>query len=148
LITMPEGKSREFSALFWFKSEWLPKTLFEKTLLKMAGQKKLKGQILVELKPCQHLDTTREIIFFQVPNCNAIRLRDTLHRAMTNTKSGMIQKYPAKYPRMKWCVGLPDFEMVQDFVRNTSWRNREEELMIKPYHKMAWHLEAPCHEVD
>jgi hypothetical protein len=131
LNTIPEGNSRAFLALFWFKSEWLPKTLFEKTLLKIAGQKKLiKGQISVELKLCQHLDTTREIIFFQVPNCNAIGLWDTLCRAMTNTKSGMIQKYPVKYPRTEWCVGLPDFEIVQDFVKNTPWRNREEKLMI------------------
>jgi hypothetical protein len=67
---------------------------------------------------------------------------------MTNTKSGMIQKYPAKYPRMEWCIGLLNFEMVRDFVKNTPWHNREEELTIHPYHKMAWHLEAPCPEVD
>jgi hypothetical protein len=148
LNTIPEGKSQAFLALFWFKSEWLPKTIFEKTLLKMAGQKKHKGQILVKLKQCKHLDTTREIIFFQVPNCNAIMLQDTLPRAMTNTKLGMIQKYPTKYPRMEWCIGLPDFAMVQDFVLNTPWHNREEKLTIQPYHKMAWHLEAPCHKVD
>ncbi len=127
---IPEGKSRAFLALFWFKNEWLPKTLFEKMLLKMAGQKKLTGQVLVKLKPCQHLDTTREIIFFQILNCNAIGLWDTLRRAMTNTKSGMIQKYPTKYPRMEWCISLPDFEMVQDFVNNTPWRSREEKLTI------------------
>jgi hypothetical protein len=148
LNTIPKDKSRAFLASFWFKSEWLPKTLFEKRLLKMAGQKKLNRQILVELKPCQHLDTTREIIFFQVPNCDAIGLQDTLRRAMTNTKSGIIQKYLAEYPRMEWCVGLPDFEKVRDFVKNTPWHNREEKLMIQPHHKMAWHLEAPCHEVD
>ncbi len=90
LNTIPKGKSQAFLASFWFKSEWLPKILFEKTLLKMAGQKKLKGQISVELKPCQHLDTTREIIFFQVPNCDAIGLWDRLLRAMANTNSGMI----------------------------------------------------------
>jgi hypothetical protein len=38
----------------------------------MAGQKKLKGSILVEMKPCQHLDTTREIIFFQVPTATPL----------------------------------------------------------------------------
>jgi hypothetical protein len=98
LNTIPEGKSQAILMLFWFKSEWLPKTLFEKMLLNMAGQKKLKGQILVKLKPCQHLDTTREIIFFQAPNCNATGLRDALCRAMTKIKSGMIQKYPQNTP--------------------------------------------------
>jgi hypothetical protein len=78
LNTIPEGKSRSFSASFWFKCEMLLKTLFEKTFLKMTGQKKLKGSIMVEMKPCQHLDTSREIIFFQVPNCNATGLQDTL----------------------------------------------------------------------
>jgi hypothetical protein len=63
LNTIPEGKSRSFSASFWFKCEMLPKILFKKTFLKMAGQKKLKGSISVEMKPCQHLDTVREIIF-------------------------------------------------------------------------------------
>jgi hypothetical protein len=98
-------------------------------------------------KPCQHLDTTREIIFFQVPNCDAIGLWDTLPRAMTN-QIGDDPKVLQKYPRMEWCVSLPDFEMVQDFVKNTPWRNREKKLTIQPNHKMAWHLEAPCHEVD
>jgi hypothetical protein len=74
LNTIPKCKSRAFLTSLWFKSEWLSKTPFEKTLSKMAGQKKLKGQISVKFKPCQYLDTTREIIFFQVPNCNAIRL--------------------------------------------------------------------------
>jgi hypothetical protein len=78
LNTIPEGKSRSFSASFWFKCKMLPKVLFEKTFLKMAGQKKLKGSIVVEMKPCQHLDTAREIIFFQVPNCDAIGLQDML----------------------------------------------------------------------
>jgi hypothetical protein len=87
----------------------------------MAGHKKLKGQILVKLKPCQHLDNTREIIFFQVLNCNATGLRDTLRRAMIKIKSGMIQKYPTKYPRMERCFSLPDIKMVQDFVNNTPW---------------------------
>jgi hypothetical protein len=76
LNTIPEGKSRLFSASFWFKCKMLPKTLFEKTFLKMAGQKKLKGPITVEMKPCQHLNTAREIIFCQVPNCDATGLRD------------------------------------------------------------------------
>ena len=64
LNTIPEGKSRSFLASFWFKCKLLPKTLFEKTFLKMAVQKKLKGSIVVEMKPCQHLETAREIIFF------------------------------------------------------------------------------------
>jgi hypothetical protein len=34
----------------------------------MAGQKKLKGSISVEMKPCQHLDTAREIIYFRSLN--------------------------------------------------------------------------------
>ena len=148
LNTIPEGKSRSFSASFWFKCEMLPKSLFEKTFLKMAGQKKLKGSISVEMKPCQHLDTAREIIFFQVPNCDAIGLRDMLRKAMTKAKSGMIHKYPSKYPRMEWGAALPEFEMVRDFVKNTPWRNREEKSSIQAFHKTAWHLECPRHAVD
>jgi hypothetical protein len=49
---------------------------------------------------------------------------------------------------MEWCFALLDFETVQDFVKNTPWHNREEKLTIQPYHKMAWHLEGPCHKVD
>ncbi len=112
LNIIPEGKSRLFSASFWFKCEMLPKVLFEKMFLKMAGQTKLKGSISVEMKPCQHLDTRREIIFFQVPNCNAIGLRDMLRKDMTKAKSGMIHNYPLKYPRMELGAALPDFEMV------------------------------------
>jgi hypothetical protein len=148
LNTTPEGKSRSFSASFWFKCEMLPKTLFKKTFLKMSGQKKLKGSIIVEMKPCQHLDPAREIIFFQVPNCNATGLRGTLRKAMTKAKSGMIHKCPSKYPRMEWCNALPEFEMVRDFVKNTPWQNREEKSSIQAYHKTTWHLECPQQEVD
>ncbi len=148
LNTIPEGKSRSFSASFCFKCKMLPKDLFEKTFFKMAGQKKLKGSIAVEMKPCQHLDTTREIIFFQVPSCDAIGLRDLLRKAMTKAESGMIHKYPLKYPRMEWGAALPEFEMVRDFVKNTPWRNREEKSSIQAFHKMAWHLECPCHAVE
>jgi hypothetical protein len=49
---------------------------------------------------------------------------------------------------MEWCFALLDLKMVQDFVKNTPWCNMEEKLTIQPYHKMAWHLKAPCHEVD
>jgi hypothetical protein len=147
LNTIPEGKSRSFSASFWFKCKMLPKVLFEKTFLKMAGQKKLKGSIAVEMKPCQHLDTAREIIFFQVPSYNAIGLQDLLRKAMTKAKSGMIHKYPLKYPRMEWGAALPEFKMVRDFVKNTPWRNREEKSSIQAFQKMAWHLECPRHAV-
>jgi hypothetical protein len=68
--------------------------------------------------------------------------------AMTKAKSGMIHKYPLKYPRMEWGAALPEFEMVRDFVRNTPWRNREEKSSIQAFHKTAWHLECPCYAVD
>ncbi len=148
LNTIPEGKLRLFSASFWFKCKMLPRTLFKKTFLKTAGQKKLKGSIMVEMKPCQHLDTAREIIFFQVPNCDATGLQDMLRKAMTKAKSGMIHNYPSTYPRMEWCNALPEFEMVRDFMKNTPWRNREEKSSIQAYHKTAWHLECPCQEVN
>jgi hypothetical protein len=106
LNTIPKGKSRAFLALLWFKSYWLLETLFKKMLLKMAGQKKLKGQIWLNSN-LANTYTTREITFFQVSNCNAIGLQDTLHRAMTNNKSGMIQKSSTKYPRMEWGLCPP-----------------------------------------
>ena len=34
-----------------------------KTLLKMAKQSQHKGTVSIERKPCQHLDTTRDIIY-------------------------------------------------------------------------------------
>jgi hypothetical protein len=89
-----------------------------------------------------------KIIFFQVPNCDATGLQDTLWKAMTKAELGTIQKYPSKYPRMEWCNALPEFEMARDFVKNTPWRNREEKSTIQAYHKTAWHLECPQQEVD
>jgi hypothetical protein len=56
---------------------------------------------------------------------------------MTKAKSGMIHKYPSKYPRMEWCNALPGFKMIRDFVKNTPWRNREKKLSIQAYHKTA-----------
>ena len=33
--------------------------------------------------------------------------------------------------------------MVQDFVENTPWSNREEKVTIQAFHKLVWHLECP-----
>ncbi len=76
--------------------------LLEKTSLKMATQTKIKGTMMVEMKPCQCLDTTRDIIFFNLPFCNAIVLRDFIPRALTKQKSALIKCHPLKYPWMEW----------------------------------------------
>ncbi len=68
----------------------------------MASQKKYKGFIVIELKSCQHLDTSRDIIFFNIPFCSALGLRDLIRRAMIKQKNTMVTRYPAKYPRMEW----------------------------------------------
>jgi hypothetical protein len=59
-----------FMASFYFKCNIEPKTLFEKTLLKMAKQSKHKGTVVIVVKPCQYLDTTWEIMFIKLPYCD------------------------------------------------------------------------------
>jgi hypothetical protein len=120
----------------------------EKTSLKMATQMTHKGAMMVEMKPCQCLDTTREIIFFNLPFCNPISLWDFICRALTKQKSALIKHHPLKYPRMEWGRHLPEFEMVQDFVENTPWHSREDKSTIKAFHKIVWHLECPWNQVD
>jgi hypothetical protein len=78
LNTMPKDKGRSFTGSFYFRSSWDPNKLFEKTLLKMAGQTKLKGSISIGVKPCQFLDTKRAVIFFNLPFCLAPGLRQAL----------------------------------------------------------------------
>jgi hypothetical protein len=128
--------------------EWDPAALLEKTSLKMATQTKCKGTILVELKPCQYLDTARDIIFFNLPFCDAIGLRDFIRKALTTQKLALIRRHPLKYPQMEWGWHLPNFEMVRDFMKNTPWRSREEKSTIQAFHKIAWHLECPREEVE
>jgi hypothetical protein len=70
LNAIPADKSRSFTGSFYFRCEWDPAQLIDKTLLKMASQKKYKGVIAIELKPCQHLNTTRGIISFNLPFCS------------------------------------------------------------------------------
>ncbi len=115
----------------------------EKTSLKMATQTKDKGTMTIEMKPCQCLDTRRDIIFFNLPFCNAIGLRDFICQALTKQKSALIKRHPLKCPRMEWGQHLPEFEMVRAFVKNTPWRSREEKSTIQAFHKIAWHLECP-----
>jgi hypothetical protein len=67
LNRIPADKSRSFTGSFYFRCQWDPAQLFKKTLLKMASQKKHKGTIAIKLKPCQHLDTSQDIIFFNLP---------------------------------------------------------------------------------
>jgi hypothetical protein len=73
---IPANKSRSFLVLFNFRSKWDPAVLLEKTSLKIATQTKIKGTMTVGMNPCQCLDTARDIIFFNLPFCNAIGLRD------------------------------------------------------------------------
>ena len=148
LNTIPAGRGRSFTGSFYFRSTWEPEKLFEKTLLKMAAVVKLKGSIVIAVKACQCLDTERAIIFFNVPFCSAASLRNVLRKAMVEQKSRLINRYPAKWPKMEWGRPLPDFELIRDFVRNTPWRNREEKSTIQAYHKLAWHLECPSNEAD
>ncbi len=101
LNTIPVNKSCLFAGLFYFCSESDPCTLFEKTLLKMASQKKHKGTMVIKLKPCQHLDTSRDTIFFNVPFCSALGLRDLIRGGMIKQKNAMVTRYPAQYPRME-----------------------------------------------
>jgi hypothetical protein len=101
LNTILVDKSRSFMGSFYFRCEWDPAQLVEETLLKMASQKKYKGTIAIELKPCQHLNTTRGIIFFNLPFCSDKGLRDILRKAMHNQKSALIKRYPSKYPQME-----------------------------------------------
>ena len=80
--TILADKLRSFTGSLNFRCEWDPAQLVEKTLLKMASQKKYKGVIAIELKPCQHLNTTRDIIFFKLPFCSNEGLCGTLRNAM------------------------------------------------------------------
>ncbi len=90
-------KSRSFTGSFYFRCKWDPAKLFEKTLIKMVSQKKCKGTIAIELKPCQHLDTTIGIIFFNLSFCSNKGLRHTLCKAMCNQKSALIKRHPPRY---------------------------------------------------
>ena len=74
LNSIREKGQRAFTASFYFRSNIEPKVLFEKTLLKMAKQSKHKGTVVIKVKPCQYLDTTREIMFFNLPYCDAVGL--------------------------------------------------------------------------
>jgi hypothetical protein len=148
LNTMPKGKGRSFTGSFHFRSKWEANKLFEKTLLKMAAATKIKGTISIAVKLCQCLDTERAVIFFNVPYCSASSLQQLLRKAMVEQKSRLIQCHSDKWPRTEWGHPLPQFEMIQDFVRNMPWRNREEKTTIQAYHKLAWHLECPTKEED
>ena len=88
--------------MFNFRSDWDPAALLEKTSLKMATQTKIEGTMPIEMKPCQCLDTMQDIIFFNLPFCDAIGLRDFIRRALTKQKSARIHRHPLKYPRMEW----------------------------------------------
>ena len=58
LNTIKDKGQRSFTASFYFRCSGDPEALFAKTLLKIAKQTHHKGNVSIELKPCQHLDTT------------------------------------------------------------------------------------------
>jgi hypothetical protein len=74
LNKIKEKGQQAFTASFYFWSTVETNTLFEKSLLKMANQSKHKGTVSMEVKPCQYLDTTRDIRFFNLPYYDAIGL--------------------------------------------------------------------------
>ncbi len=108
---------RTFQASFYFRCSGDLDALFAKTLFKMAKQSQHKGTVLLKRKPCQHLDTTREILFFNLPFCDAVGLQDYLKTALLAKKSRLIHRYPNKFPRKDWGRAFQDFEMVRDFVK-------------------------------
>jgi len=147
LNTIKDKGQRTFAASFYFRCSSDPAALFAKTLLKMAKQSQHKGSVSIEWKPCQYLDTTRDIIFFNLPFCDAVGLRDYIKSALIREKSRLIHRYPTEFPRKDWDQAFQDFEMVRDFVKNTPWRSREEKTTIPALHKLVWHLECPREEV-
>ena len=76
LNTIKDKGHRTFTASFYFQCSGDPNALFAKTLLKMTKQSQHKGTVSIKLKLCQYLDTTRDIIFFNLPFCNAVGLQD------------------------------------------------------------------------
>jgi hypothetical protein len=103
LNTIKDKGQCTFQASFYFRCSGDPDALFAKTLLKMAKhQSQHKGTVSIERKPCQHLDTTREILFFNLPFCDAVGLRDYLKTALVAEKSQLIHRYPNKFPRKDW----------------------------------------------
>jgi hypothetical protein len=74
LTTIREKGQWAFSASFYFWSAVKPNTLFEKFFLTLAKQYKHKGTVTIEVKPCQYLDTTWDIIFFILPYCDTVGL--------------------------------------------------------------------------
>ncbi len=52
-----------------------------------------------------------------------------------------------RFPRKDWGWAFRDFEMMQDFVKNTPWRSREEKTTIQAFHKLVWHPECPRNKV-
>ncbi len=137
LNTIKDKGQRTFTASFYFRCSGDPAALFAKTHLKMAKQSQHKGTVSIKLKPCQYLDTTRDIIFFNLSFCDAVGLQDYIKRALTGEKSRLIHRYPTKFPCKDWGRAYQDFEMVQDFVKNTPWRSREEKTTIQAFHKLV-----------
>ncbi len=90
LNTIREKGQQAFIASFYFQRNVEPNVSFEKTLLKMAKQSKHKGTVVIEVKPCQYLDTTWEIMFFNLPYCNAVGLQDYICKALVAKKSRLI----------------------------------------------------------
>ena len=145
LNTIKDKGQRSFTALFYFRSSVDPEALFAKTLLKMAKQIQHKRTVSIEFKSCQYLDTTRDIIFFNLPFCDVVGLRDHIRNVLTTEKSRLVHKYPTKLPRKDWGQAFQDFKMVRDFVKNTPWHSREEKVTIRAFHKLV--LECPREEV-
>ncbi len=148
LNTIKDMGQHTFQASFYFRCSGDPDALFAKTLLKMAKQLQHKGTVSIERKPCQHLDTTREILFFNLPFCDTVGLQEYLKTALVAEKSRLIHRYPNKFPWKEWGWAFQDFKMVRDFVKNTPWRSREEKVTIQAFHKLVWHLECPREEVS
>ena len=147
LNTIKDKGQRSFTASFYFCSSVHPEALFAKMLLKMAKQSQHKGMVSIELKPCQYLDTACDIIFFNLPVCDAVGLRDYIRNALTVEKSHLVHiRYPTKFPRKDWgrAFQFQDFEMVRDFVKNTPWWRREEKVTFQAFHKLVGTWSVPA----
>ena len=98
LNTIKNKGQRTFTVSFYFCCSGDPAALFAKTLLKMAKQSQHKSMVSIELKPCQYLDTTRDIIFFNLPFCDVVGLQDkkALICEKVNSSTDTPRDFPAR----------------------------------------------------
>ena len=135
--TIREGKSRWINGgRVVIACTWEPKLLLKKVELKMAeiaAKDETGNSVQFKYADNQLLKVGNRNILFGAPGRqhHLPGIKRDLEVLLERCQREAPVKHPDRYPREEYGGGIPNFELVRDYVKNTPWENPEHAKKLK-----------------